>query len=62
MVECEVCHGSCDNGELVGGKCSECIEAERQERIRADSVAKMMNGPSYQMEFGLEGVPNGGTG
>lgn len=54
MVVCSVCGGNCDNGELTGGVCPECIEEERQRQIRQDSVIKMMNSQSYQMELRLE--------
>ena len=54
MVVCSVCGGNCDNGELVGGICPECLEEERQQQIRQDSVIKMMNSQSYQMELRLE--------
>ena len=56
MVVCSVCGGNCDNGELVGGVCPECIEEERQRRIRSESVIKMMHSQSYQMELSLEGM------
>lgn len=59
MVVCIVCGGNFDNGELVGGVCPECIEEERRQQIRQDSVVKMMNSQSYQMEMRLEGMKNG---
>ena len=58
MVVCEKCGGNCDNGELTGGVCPECLEEERQRRIRAESVIKMMHSQSYQMELRLEGMRN----
>ena len=58
MVVCEKCGGNCDNGELKGGVCPECIEEERRRRIRAESVIKMMHSQSYQMELRLEGMKN----
>lgn len=54
MVTCDRCGGNCDNGELVGGICLECMEEERQEQIRANTVIRIMNSPSYQMELELE--------
>ena len=57
--ECHVCHGMCDPGELIGGVCPECIEEERQRKIRSESVIKMMHSQSYQMELSLEGLRNG---
>ena len=58
MVICKVCGGHCDNGELVGGVCPECLEEEQQRQIRAESVIKMMHSQSYQMELRLEGMKN----
>lgn len=54
MVICERCGGYCDNGELIGGICPECLEEEQQEQIREDTLIKIMNSPSYQMELELE--------
>ena len=54
MVTCECCGGTYDNGELIGGKCLECLEEERQEQLRASNVARIMDSASYQMEFNLE--------
>lgn len=59
MVVCKVCGGNFDNGELVGGVCRECIEEERQQRIRSESVVKMMNSQAHQLELKLEGVMDG---
>lgn len=53
MVTCKVCGYNYDNGELVGGICTDCIEEEKQRQIRAESVLKMMNSQSYQMELRL---------
>lgn len=61
MVTCKVCGGNYDNGELVGGVCTDCIEEEQQRQIRASSVAKMMNSQSYQMELRLESMKNGSS-
>ena len=58
MVVCGVCGGNCDNGELVGGVCPECLEEEQQRKIRAESVIKMIHSQSYQMELRLEGMRN----
>ena len=58
MVTCKRCGGNYDNGELTGGICTDCLEEERQEQIRASAVARIMNSPSYQMELNLE-VGNG---
>lgn len=48
-------NGSCDPGEMVGTVCVECLE-EKQEQLRASTVARMMNSPAYQME--LEDIIN----
>lgn len=58
MVVCKCCGGNCDNGELVGGVCMECLEEERQQQIRSATVVKMMNSQSYQMEMRLEEMRN----
>lgn len=58
MVTCKRCGGNYDNGELVCDVCTDCLEEERQEQIRASAVASIMNSPSYQMELNLE-VGNG---
>lgn len=54
MVTCNRCGGNCDNGELIGGVCPECLEEELQEEIRANTVIRIMNSPSYQVELELE--------
>lgn len=54
MVQCKNCGGNCDNGELIGGICPECMEEERQKEIRANTVIRIMNSQSYQMELELE--------
>lgn len=33
-IECPICHGRCDPGEMIGGVCLECREEERQEEER----------------------------
>lgn len=53
MVTCKRCGGNCDNGEVVGGICLECMEEERQEQIRADSILRMRNSPAFQMWLDL---------
>ena len=35
-IECPICHGRCDPGEMIGGVCLECREEERQEEELAD--------------------------
>lgn len=51
MVECRICHGNYDNGELIGGICPECIEEMQQEQERSHTVAMMLNSPSKQMKL-----------
>ena len=51
MIECKICHGNCDPGEIVGGICLDCIE-DRNKRIdREDTIDRMMNSPYEQMEM-----------
>lgn len=51
MVICKRCGGYCDNGELIGGICPDCMEEERQEQIRVDNVSNMMRSRYEQMEL-----------
>lgn len=59
MVRCERCGANCDNGELRGGICPECIEEDKQRQIRAESVCKMMNSESHQIKLRLEELRSG---
>lgn len=59
MIKCKRCGGNCDTGEVVNGVCVECLEEEKQGIIRSQSVIRMMNSPSYQMELNLEVMSNG---
>lgn len=59
MVRCERCTHSYDRGEVIGGICVDCREKEKQEQLRASTVIKIMNSPSYQMELNLEVMSNG---
>lgn len=59
MVTCRRCEANYDNGEIIGGVCLDCLEEEKQEQLRADTVVRIMNSPSYQMELSLEVVNNG---
>ena len=54
MVTCRRCKSNCDNGEIMSGVCLDCLEEEKQEQLRADTVVRIMNSPSYQMELNLE--------
>lgn len=51
---CARCKGNCDPGEMVGTVCVECLEEEKQEQLRASTVARMMSSPMYQMELDFE--------
>lgn len=48
-IECPICHGRCDPGEMIGGVCLECREEERQRIVRRDNVVRMMNSPFKQL-------------
>lgn len=54
MVICRCCNGNCDNGELINGICPECIEEEKQRKIRAKTVNKILNSQSVQMKMHLD--------
>lgn len=51
MVVCKICGGNCDNGELIGGVCPECIEEMQQEQNRSRTISIMLNSPSEQMRL-----------
>lgn len=53
MEVCKICGANCDNGELKGGICPECIEEEKQRETRAETVRQMLYGQSCQMEMEL---------
>lgn len=55
-VVCPVCHGNCDTGELVNGKCLECIEEERKADVKQDMSVKLLNAPFEQMELDFGGI------
>lgn len=54
MEICRICKGNCDSGELTGGICPECLEAERKEQERADEIGRMLRSPFFQMEIDME--------
>ena len=58
MVECSVCHGMCDPGEIVGGVCDECREEEELEERRSSMVARY-NSTYVQMELDFGRTSNG---
>lgn len=54
-IECPICHGRCDPGEMIGGICLECREEETQRIIRSNNVNRIMNSPFFQMEMRFDG-------
>lgn len=61
MVTCRRCGSNCDNGELVGGICPECLEEEDRQQIQTRNIARMINGPYHQMKLNLEVNAYAGT-
>ena len=53
-IECPICHGRCDPGEMIGGVCLECREEEEQRQTSADRVSKVMNGDYKQLTFNFK--------
>ena len=51
MRICKSCGGHCDEGEIVGHICLECMEEERQRQIKSETVVRIMNSPFEQMEL-----------
>ena len=51
-IECPICHGRCDPGEMI---CLECREEEEQRIVRRDNVVSMMNSPFKQLELNFGG-------
>ena len=51
MYKCDVCGGNCDCGELVGGVCLECLEEQKQEQLVSTKIARIINGPFYQIKL-----------
>lgn len=49
MIECSVCHGMCDPGEIVGGVCDECRDAQEQAENRSRDMARAINSPYEQI-------------
>lgn len=56
---CEDCKGHCDAGELIGGKCPECLEKERLYMTTQDRKVKLLNAPFEQIVLDLGGINNG---
>lgn len=61
MEECRICHENCDPGEIVGGKCLECMEKERQMQARNEHAFRVMTSPYYQMDL-MEVLREGADG
>lgn len=59
MVTCKRCGGNCDNGEVIGGVCLECLEEERMKLSRESSMERMLNSVAFQIEMNLEEAGNG---
>lgn len=54
-LECPVCHGNVDPGELIGGICIDCAEKEEKEKDAKRRVKLMLTSKNFrQME--LEGI------
>lgn len=53
--KCEICHGNCDVGELVGGVCPECLEEQRRQIVARNKVRRLVNAPYEQLEFDFGG-------
>lgn len=49
MIECSVCHGMCDPGEIVGGVCDECRDAQEQAENRSRDMARAINSQYEQI-------------
>lgn len=58
MVTCKRCGGNCDNGEVIGGVCLECLEEEKMKLDRESSMARMLNSVAFQMEMNFEEAGN----
>ena len=41
MVECRVCHCLCDHGDIVGGICDDCREAEERRSRKLDEYIEL---------------------
>lgn len=53
--KCSVCHGNCDPGELIRGKCLECIEKEQLTTVMQNKADRLLNAPWEQMELDFGG-------
>lgn len=53
-IECPICHGRCDPGEMIGGVCLECREKEEQRQNSADRVSRVINSGYKQLSFNFK--------
>lgn len=51
METCRKCGANCDNGELRGGICQDCIREEEQRENMMTAVAKMLNHTPVQLRM-----------
>ncbi|MCM1128227.1 MAG: hypothetical protein NC429_17385, partial [Lachnospiraceae bacterium] len=58
---CNKCGANCDSGEIVGNRCPECWEQERQMRAQSEHAFRVMTSPFYQMDL-MEAFPEGADG
>lgn len=49
--ECSICHAHVDAGELIGGKCDECREAEQERRIKREQTCSMTGRVIWPMSY-----------
>lgn len=54
-LECPVCHGNVDPGEIVGGICIDCADKETKERDKKHRVKLMLMSGDF-MQMRLEGI------
>lgn len=56
MLSCRVCGCLCDPGDLLGGVCDDCREAQEQQNIRIEAARMILNSHFYQLELNLEEI------
>lgn len=49
MRRCDKCGCLCDPGDLRGGICGDCREADRKQEENQEMILRMMRGESRQM-------------
>lgn len=55
MYTCEKCGCNYDAGEIKGGICVDCLERQQQRAKREKDIRQLMQKPSYQLTFDLNG-------